>query len=68
MTTRKDDKTPPPSGGRAAERLREFERARGLRPAGSEPASTDGEAAGSQRPADPKKAADPKHKPKATKP
>jgi hypothetical protein len=32
MTKNKDDRTPPPPGGRAAERLREFERARGLEP------------------------------------
>jgi hypothetical protein len=32
MTKRKDDSTPAPPGGRAAERLREFERARGLEP------------------------------------
>ncbi len=31
MVARKGDKTPPPPGGRAAERLREFEQARGLR-------------------------------------
>ena len=31
MTKRKDDDTQPPSGGRAAERLRQFEEARGLR-------------------------------------
>lgn len=32
MTKRKDDSTQAPPGGRAAERLREFERARGLEP------------------------------------
>ena len=32
MTKRKGDSTPTPPGGRAAERLREFERARGLEP------------------------------------
>jgi hypothetical protein len=32
MTKRKDDSNPAPPGGRAAERLREFERARGLEP------------------------------------
>jgi hypothetical protein len=32
VTKHKDDHTPDPSGGRAAERLREFERARGLEP------------------------------------
>jgi len=32
MTKRKDDTRPAPPGGRAAERLREFERARGLEP------------------------------------
>jgi hypothetical protein len=31
MTKRKGDQTPPPSGGRAAERLRQFEEARGIR-------------------------------------
>jgi hypothetical protein len=32
MTKRKDDSNRDPPGGRAAERLREFERARGLKP------------------------------------
>lgn len=32
MTKRKCDDKPPPPGGRAAERLREFERARGIEP------------------------------------
>jgi hypothetical protein len=32
VTKIKDDSTPVPPGGRAAERLREFERARGLEP------------------------------------
>jgi hypothetical protein len=32
MTKLKDDPKPTPLGGRAAERLREFERARGLEP------------------------------------
>lgn len=37
MTKIKDDSTPVPPGGRAAERLREFERARGLEPEQLEP-------------------------------
>lgn len=32
MVKRRGDKTPDPPGGRAAERLRMFEEARGLRP------------------------------------
>jgi hypothetical protein len=32
MTKRPNDNTPPPPGGRAAERLREFEAARGITP------------------------------------
>ena len=34
MTKRKGDDTQPPPGGRAAERLRQFEEARGLRKPG----------------------------------
>lgn len=34
MTKRKEDDTPPRPGGRAAERLRQFEEARGLRKPG----------------------------------
>lgn len=38
MTARKNDKKPEPTGGRAAERLREFEDARRARPpAGKQP-------------------------------
>ena len=44
MTKRKDDNTQPPSGGRAAERLRQFEEARGLRKPGK-PVEESGEAA-----------------------
>jgi hypothetical protein len=45
MTKQKDDHTPIPPGGRAAERLREFERSRGLEPEqlkkGTKPAPDD---------------------------
>ena len=46
MTGRKQDATPPPPGGRAAERLRQFEEARGLRPAKRRPGT--GDACGSE--------------------
>jgi hypothetical protein len=37
MTKRKDDETPDPPGGRAAERLREFEESRAQRSSDEDP-------------------------------
>jgi len=66
MTKRKDDSSPTPPGGRAAERLREFERARGLEPEqperGKKPASNDtGETAGRRRVTDSHRKGSEKH-------
>lgn len=55
MTQRKDDHTPPPPGGRAAERLRQFEEARGIRKRQEElenPEDPGQKAPGSQDPSD----------------
>lgn len=48
MTARRQDNKPVPPGGRAAERLREFEEARGLRPPKRRPGTTAGGTAGSE--------------------
>jgi hypothetical protein len=50
MTARKEDSTPPPPGGRAAERLREFEEARGLRPPKRQSRTSASDASGSEAP------------------